>query len=256
MKKKIFERLIEMYFKRDYTPIDEISFELSDSIIEKYFENQNYEADSIFKYNTSIKNTAYLNWRVNDFYSEWRQLITMGYAYLDASINLLILILKEGNKYNQADSLIFPILFDAIHGIELYLKGLIRGLQKVIPVDKPVDPWGHDIRKLSVDIKKHTLLFSEKYLNEKMTKEFNRMSTLVGELIDNIYIETDDMTFPRYPSRVKKKKSIPHFYVKERENVTVDLELLLEQILVIFYIFNYMETVVLEVMEHNKEIDN
>lgn len=245
-----------MYFKKDYTPIDEISFELSDSIIEKYFENQNYEADSIFNYNTSIKNTAYLNWRVNDFYSEWRQLITMGYAYLDASVNLLLLILKEGNKYNQADSLIFPILFDAIHGIELYLKGLISGLQQVTPVDNLTTPWGHDIRKLSEDIKKHSLIFSGKHLSEKMTKEFNRVSTLVGELIDNIYIETDDMTFPRYPSRVKKKKSVPHFYVQEKENVTVDLELLLEQILVIFYIFNYMETVVLEVMEHNKEIDN
>lgn len=206
-----------MYFKKDYTPIDEISFEHSDSIIEKYFENQNYEADSIFRYNSSIKSTAYLNWRVNDFYSEWRQLITMGYAYLDASVNLLILILKEGNKYNQADSLIFPILFDAIHGIELYLKGLISGLQQATPVENPASPWGHDIRKLSEDIKKHLLMFSEKYLNEKMRKEFKRVSTLVGELIENIYTETDDMTFPRYPSRMKKKTF--HIFMLKRERM-------------------------------------
>lgn len=242
-----------MYFKKDYTPIEKISSELSDSIIDKYFENENYKSENIFRYNSSIKRTAYLNWRINDFYPEWRQLITMGNSYLDASVNLLILILKEGNIHNQADSLIFPVLFDAIHGIEIYLKGLIQGLQRVNQEDNPSIPWGHNIRKLSEDIKKYSFIFSEKYLNKKMGKEFNKVSALIGELIDNIYTETNDMTFPRYPSAAKKRENIPHFYVKEKKNITIDLELLFEQIIVIFYIFDYMETVILEVMEQNKE---
>lgn len=239
-----------MDYKNNYTPISSIAYERIEDIISKYFE-KDYKAESIFSYNSSINRTAYLNWRINDFYSEWYQFNIMGYAYLDASINLMILL--KGNDYKQADSLIFPILFNAIHGIEIYLKGLITGFNLTLDKSNRSIPKGHDIKKLSRVIRNVSSEFSKKYLKQTMQEEFKRIVTIIEDITENIFAETQDITFPRYPSGLNDKGTTPHFYVERKENVTVDLDLLSEQIVVIYYIFDYMETVIMEIIDRNRE---
>ncbi len=76
----------------------------------------------IFSRNINIDKIAFLNWRISQN-SDIRNLLNLADGFLISAIELAKHCL-ENNEDKRADILIFPILTNANHGIELYLKSL------------------------------------------------------------------------------------------------------------------------------------
>lgn len=77
---------------------------------------------------------AFLNWRFDNLmgsnnkdnpFQIVKDNCEMGKAYIASAIITLYSIEYNGNLYNEADALIFPVLFNIWHGIELWLKSSI-----------------------------------------------------------------------------------------------------------------------------------
>ena len=100
---------------------------------------------AIFSYNIDTNKNAYLNWRT-DKHSHINNMITVAKGYMKSSILLTEQILAD-NWSKKADIIIFPILFNANHAIELYLKAITWTLN--ILLDKPMKIEGqHNIKQI------------------------------------------------------------------------------------------------------------
>ena len=81
----------------------------------------------------NVEKSAYLNWRFDFMRDTENQFYEMGKAYFETAIALIDICLSN-NKDKKADIWIFPILFNIVHGTEIYLKGFnsqIRILDKI-----------------------------------------------------------------------------------------------------------------------------
>lgn len=177
------------------------------------------ELPSFFEDMGDIEKTAILNWRFDSMRDKENQFYEMGKAYLQTAIQLIDDCL-DSNWDKKADSWIFPIMFNTVHGIEIYLKGFnsqIRILDKIEKSefqDSSLEK-GHDICKLcneSIELIKassHTDLLPE--------------FQFVQKFIDILYANTGDMTFARYPTN---NKGDAQFYAKQKDNVTIDLDVI------------------------------
>ena len=124
----------------------------------------------------------------------------------------------------KADIWVFPILHCIVHSIELDLKAINFYLAKLLNVEPKIEGQ-HKIQQICCtaskrldEIKKQNLLNNcgELILAIKVVKNF----------IDNIYKNTNDMSFVRYP--INRKKD-PMFYTMSYENVVVDIEKMRDQ---------------------------
>ncbi|HDR8233351.1 TPA: hypothetical protein QC098_005990, partial [Bacillus cereus] len=77
---------------------------------------------NIFSYNTNIDKNAYMNWRTHS-YDPIHNMIVVAEGFKDSALLLVKEILKD-NTDKKADNLIFPVLFNANHSIEVYLKAI------------------------------------------------------------------------------------------------------------------------------------
>lgn len=82
----------------------------------------------------------------------------MGKAYYANAVIILYSLIYSKNYCNISDSLIFPVLFDIWHSIELLLKS---GIQALTITSHNQAPKGHDIFKLKIDfeedLRKHMM---------------------------------------------------------------------------------------------------
>lgn len=185
---------------------------------------------NFFEASPVLRENAYLNWRFR-FNELDGQFYMMGEIYFETALLLLRNCIKDNQLYG-ADLWIFPILFNAIHGIELYLKAfnsLVNALVKLNKGKKYQEPkieGKHDIKQLC---NKAISLIKEHFKEEK---DFLLDFDIVKIFIGLIYSNTDDMTFARYPITNKKE---PHFYNSE-ENITINLNELYEWLSLIFAI--------------------
>src|SRR5688572_19561245 len=76
----------------------------------------------IFSYNKDIEKNAYMNWRTQRF-DHIHNMIVIAEGFSISALLLVKEILKD-NRDKKADNLIFPILFNANHSIEVYLKAI------------------------------------------------------------------------------------------------------------------------------------
>lgn len=177
------------------------------------------ELPSFFEDMGDIQKTAILNWRFDSMRDTENQFYEMGKAYLQTAVQLIDDCL-ENNHDKKADTWIFPIMFNTVHGIEIYLKGFnsqIRILDKIEKnefQDSSLEK-GHDIRKLCID----AIELIKASSHTDLLPEFE----FVKKFIDVLYANTDDMTFARYPTG---NKGDAQFYVKQKTNVTIDLDVI------------------------------
>ena len=184
---------------------------------------------TIFQYNEDLDKTAYLNWRMDSRRSDRHKFVIMGEAYFSTAY-ALIQICLEDNSDKKADVWIFPILFNIVHGIEVYLKAINVVLNVVLNKPRVTIQGGHDIKQLC-SIAKHLLIeYRDLDINETKKQMYAALKA-VERFIANIYEKTGDMTFARYPITDRNED---HFYVKALQNEVVDLELLEEQMVVIY----------------------
>ena len=190
---------------------------------------------TIFRDNIDIDKTAILNWRIDKFTTQRRQLVVMGDAFFSAAYNLLNQCLND-NHDKKADAWIFPIMFNVVHGIEIYLKGIIMCISIVTGNEIKKPEGGHDIKQLSQITKKRVLEYKTTNKNDTTNQMWTAIK-VVEKFIDNIYDKTSDMTFARYPM---DKNSVGHFYIQSKENVSIDLELLHKQMIIVYKMLNFI----------------
>ena len=174
---------------------------------------------SFFEYMGDIEKTAILNWRFGFIRDTENQFYEMGKAYLQTAIQLIDDCM-DNNWDKKADVWIFPILFNTVHGIEIYLKGFNSQIMILDKIEKneyqdSTLEQGHNIQNLCrkalnlIKISSHTDLLPE--------FEF------INKFIDILYSNTNDMTFARYPTR---NKGDAQFYVKQQNNINIDLDVI------------------------------
>lgn len=201
--------------------------------------------DTIFCYNSDTHKTAYMNWRTRLVDTPRRQFVVLGEAYFSSAYSLIQQCLNDNNDY-KADALIFPIMFDIVHGMEVYLKAINAVLSVELKKERGITEGGHDLKALCATARK--LIIEYKLKNKNTTTDQMFLGIKVVErFVANIYDKTEDMTFARYPMTKDKNG---HFYIETFENEVVDMELLAEQIVYVYKMLDF----IFETQEMNLEI--
>lgn len=191
--------------------------------------------DSIFQYNQNVEKTAYLNWHSNKYTNQRRQLVVMGDNFFSSAYNLLQQCIND-NGDKKADSWIFPIMFNIVHGIEIYLKAINVILNIVLNEQNQVIQGGHDIKQLCQTSKSLILKYKNRNKNETTDQMWTAIK-VIENFIENIYKKTNDMTFARYPMDKNKNG---HFYIQTLDNSVIDMELLEKQMVIVYKMLEFI----------------
>lgn len=184
-----------------------------------------------FDFTGDMNRTAYLNWRFDLFRGVENQFYDMAKGYFESSLALIDNCLSD-NLSHKADIWIFPIMFNVVHGIEVYLKGFNSQYRILVKLQKEEYQatkieGKHDIRQLC-----QVAISMAKGNNDK---DLLDELTFVQRFIEILYANTDDMTFARYPVTSKGEK---HFYVKQKDNITIDLDVFKQWVIRVFRILD------------------
>lgn len=179
----------------------------------------------IFTYNRIIDKNAYLNWRI-DRHSPISNMINIAEGFIKTSIREAERLVEDNND-NEADILIFPILFNANHAIELYVKSILWCLNILLENDKKMQKH-HNIKQIFQEIKARVRDYEPEI---EKNNTFDELTENLSEYLDELYgkIEIENIKgkkevkidFSRYPF---DNDYINHFYVETFDNVVVDLE--------------------------------
>lgn len=179
---------------------------------------------NVFSYNADIDKTAYMNWRTSR-HDHIYNMIVIADGFMSSAIILAEEDLAD-NWDNKADSIIYPMIFNANHAIELYLKATVWTLNILLDNQQKIEGC-HDIQQILQTVIKRVSEFETKKEKRKQFKEMiNGTKLYVDELFAKITAQDgkrkkDKMDFSRYPF---DQQYMPHFYVTELDNVVVDLE--------------------------------
>lgn len=201
-----------------------------------------------FSLSEDVEHTAYLNWRFDFTDDIESHFFSMGKGYFETSISLIEQCIAD-NHNKRADIWIFPILFNVVHGIEVYLKGFNSKYHVFCELEETGElldskiEGKHDIRQLcQVAIKSLRRNADTEILNEMM---------FVQRFIDILYQNTDDMTFARYPITSKKNN---HFYIGTQDNVTIDMDVLRQWVLRLYSVLDNVTGYVSSLTDQMKEL--
>jgi hypothetical protein len=174
----------------------------------------------IFSRNIDIEKMAFLNWRIEKD-DHILNLLNIAEGFLHSSIELAKLCLAD-NEDKKADIIIFPILTNANHGIELYLKSLNWTLNELMGIDRTIE-GKHNLKQIFQTIKAK---FKE-YKGNITYKEFGVLTIELENYIDELFAkiqatpQNDKMDFSRYSI---SNNNDDHFYVSDYGCVEIDLE--------------------------------
>ena len=99
----------------------------------------------VFSYNSDTEKTAYMNWRTNR-YDEIGNMIVIAEGFMKSAILLAESSLAD-NSDKKADIIVYPMLFNANHAIELYLKAITWTLNILLNKNKIIEGQ-HDIHQI------------------------------------------------------------------------------------------------------------
>jgi hypothetical protein len=179
----------------------------------------------IFSRNEDYTKIAFLNWRI-DKWSDILNMLNMADGFMRSAIELSTFALNN-NDDKAADILIFPILTNANHGIELYLKALTWMLNKKMGEEIRIE-GAHNIRQIYATVRSKI----KKYGGGINIKDFDLETEGLHKYIEELFEKTqatakqDKMDFSRYPFDNKYEN---HFYVDQIGNVEIDLENFVER---------------------------
>lgn len=128
----------------------------------------------------------------------------------------------QDNDDKKSDILIFPILANANHGVELYLKGFILALNQLNQLEIGVE-GRHNIKQIFQSVRSKVRDFKGNEGLKHFDSEMIGLSSYLTELSSEIKAtpKNDKMDFTRYPFGRDNEN---HFYVEEFKNEEVDLE--------------------------------
>lgn len=152
-------------------------------------------------------------------------MIVIADGFMSSAIMLASSALED-NWDKKADSIIYPMIFNADHAIELYLKATVWTLNILLKNGQKIE-GKHDIQQILQTLKKRVLMFeSDKDKRKQFKDMINGTELYINELFQKIKSQNgkrkkDNMDFSRYPL---DEHYVPHFYINEFDNVVVDLE--------------------------------
>lgn len=168
----------------------------------------------------NINKTAFLNWRTHKL-TDISNMMVLAEGFLSSSIELTQSCLHN-NKHKKADMLIFPILFNANHGIELYLKSLTWTLNRLLKTQYKIE-GKHNIKQIFKTVKSKIKKLKGNEWLLSFRKENIELENYIDELFSLIGTTNakGNMDFSRYPISDKYEN---HFYIDRLDNVEIDLE--------------------------------
>ncbi|MCO5946619.1 hypothetical protein [Mucilaginibacter flavidus] len=174
----------------------------------------------IFSRNHDIDKIAFLNWRISKE-DDIRNMKNLADDFMMSAIELSKLCLID-NRHKRADVLIFPILTNVNHGIELYLKSITWTLNILLGSNQRIE-GSHNIKQIFETVKSKIKLYKGNIKLKNFNDATRGLDAYITELFDklNSTPQNDNMDFSRYPF---DKKYDNHFYVDAVGNVEVDLE--------------------------------
>lgn len=204
----------------------------------------------IFSNNIDINKNAYMNWRTNK-HEPIKNMITIARGFMISSI-ILAEQAVNNNKNKRADIIIFSILFNANHAIELYLKAITWTLNILLDKNNKIE-GNHDIKQIYEVVCKRVNEFEkDKVRRQQFNKLTVNLKNYINELFEKIQTEIggkhkDNMDFSRYPFN---QKYVNHFYLDTFDNVVIDLENFIERFTEIgeyldtiaeYYLYDFLE---------------
>lgn len=174
----------------------------------------------IFSRNIDIDKIAFLNWRIEEG-EDIRNLLNLADGYLLSAIELANACLAN-NTHKRADILIFPILNNANHGIELYLKSMLWIINKLTESEQKLE-GKHNIKQIFETLKSKV----KSYKGQLRLKDFNEATKELWNYIEELFeklnatTKNDKMDFSRYPFSLNYEN---HFYVLASGTIEIDLE--------------------------------
>lgn len=174
----------------------------------------------IFSRNEDYRRIAFMNWRMSA-HEQILNLFNMAEGYLQSSLHLAFVCLQD-NEDKKADILVFPILANANHGIELYLKGFIWALNQLNQAE-PRSEGRHNIKQIFQTVRSKVKEFKGNEGLKHFDVEMAQLSSYLTELFSKIKAtpKNDKMDFSRYPFG---RDSENHFYIEEFRNEEIDIE--------------------------------
>lgn len=174
----------------------------------------------IFSRNDDYNKIAFLNWRIQNG-GDLRNILNLAEGYLDASILLAKQCLAD-NEDKKADIVIFPILTNANHGIELYLKAINWILNKIKDSERKIE-GSHNIKQIFQLVKSKIPTYGGQLTLKEFNSSMVELESYIIELFDKVEAtpKDDKMDFSRYPFSNSYDN---HFYVNAIGNVEIDLE--------------------------------
>lgn len=174
----------------------------------------------IFKGNEDYRKSAFLNWRTSNR-EDIGNLLVLAEGFLDSAIQLTKDCLAD-NADKKADALIFPILHNANHGIELYLKAMIWTLNKLIGLELKIE-GKHNIQQMFSTVRSKIKTHKDQDWLKHFDEQNSELEKYIEELFTLIsgYGKGDNMDFSRYPINDKYEN---HFYIDQLNNIEIDLE--------------------------------
>jgi hypothetical protein len=147
---------------------------------------------------SNIDKIAFLNRRFSKA-DDLRNLLTLADGYLLCAIELAKTCLAD-NEDKKADILIFPILTNANHGIELYLKCLNWTLNELIDIDKKIE-GRHNIKQIYQTVRAKFKSYKGNMTYRGFKEATVELASYINELFDKIGAtpQNDKMDFSRYP---------------------------------------------------------
>lgn len=171
----------------------------------------------IFSRNDDIDKIAFMNWRIDG--GELSSVLCMADGFMMSAVDIGRRCLQD-NRRKEADILIFPAMANAIHGIELYLKGINWALNDLNGSPQKIE-GKHNIRQIFQVIQGKIKLKGPGEL-----RAFKVQMYELSSFIDEVYAKAgstdknDKMDFARYPF---SREDEEHFYGVGWDNVEVDL---------------------------------
>lgn len=218
----------------------------ADKLIAKYLKNM----PSFFTYNDDMSKTAYLNWNVlkND---QAQMLAEFGCAYFNSSFILLNHCLNKNKTDIIADDLIFPIIFNITHGTETYLKASLINFKAFLKDKYETNENGHKINLLIKELKSIIIACKTKINNDFDYKQLKRACDIIDSFIKVANIEDENFTYSRYPIN---EKGAPFSYTDNSKNTVVDMERLLEEMIVVYNMLDFLYNKSSNILNNQKDI--
>ena len=159
---------------------------------------------------------AFMNYRMDG--TIYEQFMCMYEGYAETSLHLLEDCMKNKSR-NKKDIWMFPIFFNTIHALELFLKAtnyLLLMMESNFEEDIDITAGGHNILQLSSVVKAKIQVSEQFSIFKDDFKLIHTFIEMIAEMFKIDTVDKDTFVAPRYPIT---KNKIPYKYAEKAKKI-------------------------------------